>query len=111
VNEPFFQGHFPGFPVMPGVLILEAMAQAMGLLVMQTMRADGKEKEGMEIFFFAGVDKARFKQPVVPGDQLILEVTLGKIKSSIYKADVVAKVDDKVVSQAELMIAYRGPVA
>jgi 3-hydroxyacyl-[acyl-carrier-protein] dehydratase len=111
VNEPFFQGHFPGFPVMPGVLILEAMAQAMGLLVMQTMRADGKEKEGMEIFFFAGVDKARFKQPVVPGDQLILEVTLGKIKSSIYKADVVAKVDDKVVSQAGLMIAYRGPVA
>lgn len=107
INELYFTGHFPNNPVMPGVLMLEAMAQAMGLLAYKTLEAEGKVRTGKEIFYFAGIDKVRFKQPVVPGDQLVMTVTLTKRKREVMKAEAVAKVGDNVVCSAELMIAYQ----
>lgn len=108
INELYFTGHFPGNPVMPGVLILEAMAQAMAILAMKTLQARGVEKTGNEIFYFAGIDKVRFKQPVVPGDQLILDVRLTRQKKDILKAEGVATVNGAVVCTANLMAAYKG---
>ncbi|MBN1897390.1 MAG: 3-hydroxyacyl-ACP dehydratase FabZ [Spirochaetes bacterium] len=97
-NEPFFQGHFPGQPVMPGVLILEAMAQAGGILSLTTM--DDKEKDGA--IFFMGIDKAKFRSPVLPGDQLKLEVTLLRPGSKIAQYEGKAFVNDKLVAEALL---------
>ena len=108
INELFFTGHFPGNPVMPGVLILESMAQIMGILAVKTFESRGIEKTGNEIFYFAGIDKVRFKQPVIPGDQLIIEVKIIKQKKDIFKAAAVATVNDAVVCSAELMAAYKG---
>ncbi len=107
INELYFTGHFPNNPVMPGVLMLEAMAQAMGLLAYKTLEAEGRIRTGNEIFYFAGIDKVRFKQPVVPGDQLVMTVTLTKRKREVIKAQAVATVAGTVVCTAELMIAYQ----
>ena len=103
VNEPFFQGHFPGKPIFPGVLILEAMAQATGILA---FRMVGKPNPG-ELYYFASIDNARFKRPVVPGDQLVLDVEFLKERRGIAKFTGVATVDGEVVCTAELMCAKR----
>jgi 3-hydroxyacyl-[acyl-carrier-protein] dehydratase len=103
-NEPFFQGHFPHRPVMPGVLILEALAQATGLLAYKSTATTPSEKS---LYYFVGIDKARFKQPVEPGDKLTLDVKVVRTKRGVWKFDGVAKVDGKVVCEAELMCAER----
>ena len=100
-NEPFFQGHFPGKPVLPGVLILEAMAQATGVLAFTMV---GKPNPG-ELYYFAAIDNARFKRPVVPGDQLIIDVEYLKERRGIASFKGVATVDGKVVCHADLMCA------
>jgi len=97
INEPFFQGHFPGHPVMPGVLILEAMAQTGGILMFS------KEENKGKIPLFAGIDKARFKKPVYPGDQLIIKVEIVKMVMGIGKAKAEVYVDDNLVALAELL--------
>ena len=97
INEPFFQGHFPGMPIMPGVLQLEAMAQAGGLLMNQVAGTDG------QIPFFMGIDKAKFRKPVTPGDQLRIEIKILKLRSRSVKMQGKIFVDGKVASQAELM--------
>jgi 3-hydroxyacyl-[acyl-carrier-protein] dehydratase len=104
INEPFFLGHFPHRPVMPGVLILEAMAQAATLLALYSMDMVLDEKS---VVYFAGIDGARFKRPVEPGDQLVLEVTLGRAKAGIYKFAAKALVGDQVAAEAELMCTMR----
>lgn len=101
-NEPFFQGHFPGRPVMPGVLIIEALAQATGILAFATA-GDGPG-EG-RLYYFVGIDKARFRKPVEPGDQLRLEVTLLRRIKTVWRFSAVAYVDDVKVASAELMCA------
>ena len=98
MNEPFFQGHFPGQPIMPGVLIVEAMAQAGGVLFASQL----KENHG-NIFYFMGMDKVKFRKPVVPGDQIILEVKIIRERSKAVKMAGTATVDQKVVAQAEIM--------
>ena len=102
VNEPFFPGHFPTRPVMPGVLIIEAMAQAAGVLTFETA---GILPEPDDRFFFVGIDKARFRKPVEPGDQLILNVNLVRSLKGIWKFDATATVDGREVASAELMVA------
>ncbi len=97
-NEQFFQGHFPGAPVMPGVLIVEAMAQCAGVLFLRQI--EDREKK---LFLFGGVDKARFRRPVVPGDQLILEIEVLQQRASTVKARGLAKVNGVVVAEAELL--------
>lgn len=104
INEPFFLGHFPHRPVMPGVLILEALAQAATLLAIESVGITLDEKS---VVYFAGIDGARFKRPVEPGDQLILEVTLGRAKAGIYKFTAKALVGDQLVAEAELMCTMR----
>ena len=99
-NEPFFPGHFPEAPVMPGVLILEVMAQATGILAM------GARKEGTR-YYIVGVDKARFRKPVVPGDQLLVEIRRRQSSRGIWKVEAEARVDGQVVASAELMGALR----
>ena len=102
INEPFFPGHFPGKPVMPGVLLIEAMAQATGLLAMESTEVPDES-----IYYLVGVDKARFKRPVVPGDQLVFEVDVLKHKRDIWVFAASAKVDDAVVASAEIMCTAR----
>ncbi|MTI80564.1 MAG: 3-hydroxyacyl-ACP dehydratase FabZ [Firmicutes bacterium] len=97
VNEPFFQGHFPGYPVMPGVLIIEAMAQVGAVALLSMPEYAGK------LALFAGIDGARFRQQVVPGDQLKIEVEVTKLRGKIGKSTAKAYVEDKVVAQGELM--------
>lgn len=104
VNEPFFNGHFPDHPVMPGVLIVEAMAQAAGVLGFKTM--DKTPQDG-SIYYFVGSDKLRFKRPVVPGDQLRLEATIVSEKRGIWKFDVRATVDGELASSATILCADR----
>jgi len=99
VSEPFFQGHFPGHPVMPGVLILEALAQAGGVYALSTSDNRGK------IAYFASIDNAKFRKPVIPGDQLMLEVTFIKCRPRIVQLHGVAKVNNEVVAEADLMFA------
>ncbi len=103
-NEPFFQGHFPHYAVMPGVLIVEAMAQAAAVL---SLRSLGHKNDGKWVYYFVGIDGARFKRPVVPGDTLTLEVTQGRVARGIGKFKTVAKVGDQVASEAELLCALR----
>lgn len=110
-NEPFFQGHFPGKAVMPGVLVIEAMAQAAGILGVKTGKKelglpDEPEEDG--IYFFVGIDKARFRQTVVPGDQLILDVKLIRSRRGIWSFEAKASVDGKVVCDAEIMCTSAG---
>ncbi len=103
-NEPYFTGHFPQRPIMPGVLILEALAQATGILAFRTV---GKVPDENSLYYFVGIDKARFKQPVSPGDQLVLKVSYVKQKRGIWKFNGEALVDGNVVCSAELMCAER----
>jgi len=100
-NEPFFQGHFPQKPIMPGVLILEALAQATGLLASETA---GDELDGM-IYYLVGIDKAKFKRPVIPGDQLMLEARFIKSKRNIWAFECQAEVDGEFVASAEIRCA------
>ncbi|MDI2090075.1 3-hydroxyacyl-ACP dehydratase FabZ [Commensalibacter oyaizuii] len=96
VNENFFQGHFPGRPVMPGVLIVEAMAQTAGVLVVKTL---GKECEGKLVYFMT-IDNAKFRRPVVPGDQLYIHVTKERNRANVWKFRSLAKVNDVIVAEA-----------
>ena len=102
INEPFFQGHFPGRPVMPGVLILEGLAQVGGIMAFFS----NPEAIGNKLLFFAGIDKARFRQPVVPGDQLIMKLEMIKQKRSLMMMVGKAYVDNKIVAEAELMASF-----
>ena len=104
INEPFFQGHFSHFPVMPGVLILEAMAQASGMLAFKStdMRPDENN-----VYFFVGIDKARFRQPVRPGDQLIIDVEVNRVTKGMWKFDSRATVDGKLAASAQLMCTLK----
>jgi 3-hydroxyacyl-[acyl-carrier-protein] dehydratase len=104
INEPFFEGHFPKHPVMPGVLMIEAMAQAAALLSFSTL---GMTPDDKTIYYFAGIDGARFKRPVGPGDQLIMDVELLRMKAGIFKYKAVSRVDGNLVCEAELMCTMR----
>jgi 3-hydroxyacyl-[acyl-carrier-protein] dehydratase len=104
INEPFFTGHFPHRPVMPGVLMLEAMAQTAALLSFATMEVTPDNKT---VYYFAGIDGARFKRPVEPGDQLIMDVTLQRMKSGIFKFKGFARVGEELACEAELMCTMR----
>jgi 3-hydroxyacyl-[acyl-carrier-protein] dehydratase len=99
MNEPYFQGHFPGNPVMPGVLIMEALAQVGAVAILSQPEWKGKTA------YFAGIDKARFKQKVVPGDVLMLEMSIVKVKGPIGVGNAVARVNGKIAAQAELTFA------
>ncbi|KQW02973.1 3-hydroxyacyl-ACP dehydratase FabZ [Rhizobacter sp. Root1221] len=103
-NEPYFTGHFPSRPVMPGVLMVEALAQAAGLLSFATF---GVQQDENSVFYFAGIDGARFKRPVQPGDQLILDVTLDRAKAGIFKFTGRASVDGELAVEAGLMCTMR----
>ena len=102
MNEPFFQGHFPSDPIMPGVLILEGMAQVGGILAFYSIPEMVAEK----LIYFAGIDKVRFRRPVSPGDQLIFEMTVIKHKGKIWKMSGTAKVEGEVIAEAEFMAAF-----
>jgi 3-hydroxyacyl-[acyl-carrier-protein] dehydratase len=104
INEPFFEGHFPHHPVMPGVLIIEALAQAAAILSFKTMGAQADERS---VYYFVGIDKARFKKPVTPGDTLRLNVSLQRHLRGIWKFWAEARVEDTVVAEAELMCTVR----
>lgn len=104
INEPFFPGHFPNRPVMPGVLMLEALAQAAALLSFETA---GRDPDSNSVYYFAGIDGARFKRPVEPGDQLVLDVQLLRSKAGIYKFAARASVDGELAVEAELMCTMR----
>lgn len=104
INEPFFQGHFPQRPIMPGVLILEAMAQAAGILVFRTQ---GDKPDASSVYYLAGIDKARFKRPVVPGDQLEIEVTLERGVRGVWKFSCTARVDGSIACEAEMLCSVR----
>ena len=104
MNEPFFPGHFPHHPVMPGVLIIEAMAQAAALL---SFKSSGVKPDENSVVYFAGIDHARFKRPLVPGDQLIFEVEITQSKRNIYKYKARATVDGDLAAEAELMCAIK----
>jgi 3-hydroxyacyl-[acyl-carrier-protein] dehydratase len=102
INEPFFQGHFPARPVMPGVLILEGMAQVGGIMAYYS----NPQTIGDKLLFFAGIDKARFRKPVLPGDQLIFTLKMMKQKRSIMVMGAIAAVDGQTVAEAELMASF-----
>lgn len=104
MNEPFFPGHFPHHPVMPGVLIVEAMAQAAALLSFKTL---GIKPDENSVVYFAGIDNARFKRPVVPGDQLRFDVSITQGKRNIYKYKGIARVGEEMAAEAELMCALK----
>jgi 3-hydroxyacyl-[acyl-carrier-protein] dehydratase len=104
INEPFFVGHFPHRPVMPGVLMLEAMAQVAALLAFDTL---GVTPDNKTIYYFAGIDGARFKRPVEPGDQLIMDVTLDRMKAGIFKFKGTTRVGTEIACEAELMCTMR----
>lgn len=103
-NEPFFQGHFPHHPVMPGVLIVEALAQVSAILSFKTL---GNKPDKESVYYFVGIDDARFKRPVVPGDQLLLESTIERNVRGIWKFATRAKVADAVAAEANLMCTVR----
>jgi 3-hydroxyacyl-[acyl-carrier-protein] dehydratase len=104
-NEPYFQGHFPGRPIMPGVLILEAMAQAAGVLVLSADSAGGKHHEN--VYYYVGIDNARFKKPVIPGDQLEIEVKLERLLRGIGKFSCVARVAGEVAAEATILLSVK----
>ena len=101
INEPFFAGHFPGHPIMPGVLILEAMAQVGGFLLMRSLNLQGEKK----ILYFTGIDRARFRRPVVPGDQIRFEVSMVQVRRQMCRMKGVALVDGKIAAEAEMNAA------
>jgi beta-hydroxyacyl-ACP dehydratase FabZ len=104
MNEPFFQGHFPGNPIMPGVLIVEAMAQTGGMLFL----ASRKQEQNDAVFYFMGMDNVRFRKPVVPGDQLVMAVQLLKLRKAVVKMAATATVDQTLVAEAEFMATIGG---
>ena len=104
INEPYFVGHFPHRPVMPGVLILEALAQSAALLGFDTL---GITPDKQTMFYFAGIDGVRFKRPVEPGDQLILEMAVDRVRSGMWRFKGHASVDGNVVTEAEIMCTIR----
>ena len=104
ITEPFFVGHFPHRPVMPGVLMLEAMAQVAALLAFDTL---GVTPDNKTIYYFAGIDGARFKRPVEPGDQLVMDVTLERMKAGIFKFKGTTRVGEEIACEAELMCTMR----
>jgi 3-hydroxyacyl-[acyl-carrier-protein] dehydratase len=104
VNEPFFQGHFPHYAVMPGVLIVEAMAQACAMLGLLSL---GQKDDGRHVYYFAGIDGARFKRPVRPGDQLVFEIEQLRLSRGLGKFKAVARVDGAVAAEAELLCVLR----
>jgi 3-hydroxyacyl-[acyl-carrier-protein] dehydratase len=103
-NEPYFPGHFPHRPVMPGVLILEAMAQAAGILVFRTL---GSKPDDKSVYYYAGIDNARFKRPVEPGDQLMIEVAILGSKRGIWKFGCTARVGETLVAEADILCTVR----
>jgi 3-hydroxyacyl-[acyl-carrier-protein] dehydratase len=104
INEPFFVGHFPHRPVMPGVLMLEAMAQTAGLLAFAD---ETGTRDANSVIYFVGIDGARFKRPVEPGDQLVMDVTLDRMKSGIFKFKGTCRVGEDIACEAELMCTMR----
>ncbi len=104
INEPFFPGHFPHHPVMPGVLIIEALAQAAALLSFKTQ---GNKSDDKSVYYFVGIDNARFKKPVIAGDQLLLDVSISRNMRGIWKFASKARVGEQVVAEAELMCTMR----
>lgn len=108
MNEPFFAGHFPGYPVMPGVLVIEALAQIASILA---WKIAGRSPGDGSLIFFAGIDNARFRRQVRPGDQLVLESEVQRMVRGIGKFAVRAKVDGEIVAEADLMAAMRTPDA
>jgi len=104
VNEPYFNGHFPYYKVMPGVLIVEAMAQAAAILSFRTM---GIKPDNKSVYYFAGIDRARFKKPVMPGDQLVLEVSIERTVRSVVKYAGKAYVGEALVAEAQLLCTLR----
>jgi 3-hydroxyacyl-[acyl-carrier-protein] dehydratase len=104
INEPYFAGHFPRYPVMPGVLVVEAMAQAAAILTFKTYNL---KVDADRVYYFVGIDQARFKKPVMPGDQMILKVQLVRSIRSIYKFTAQAYVNDAMVSEATLLCTIR----
>lgn len=104
INEPFFPGHYPHHPVMPGVLIIEAMAQAAALL---TFKSQGTKPDDKTVYYFVGIDNARFKRPVSPGDQVIFKVSIMFNKRGLWKFSAVAEVDGQVAAEAEIMCTLR----
>ena len=104
INEPFFLGHFPHRPVMPGVLILEALAQAAALLAFSV---EGEGTDSDSVIYFVGIDGARFKRPVEPGDQLLLEVEVDRVRAGIHKFNVRARVGEELAAEAVLMCTKR----
>jgi 3-hydroxyacyl-[acyl-carrier-protein] dehydratase len=104
INEPFFSGHFPNYPVMPGVLVIEALAQAAAILSFRTM---GTKPDDKSVYYFVGIDEARFKRPVIPGDQLLLEVVLERNARGLWKFSGQARVGDTLVAEAKLLCTLR----
>lgn len=104
INEPFFSGHFPHYPVMPGVLIVEALAQAAALL---TLKTENNANNTDSVYYFVGIDGVRFKKPVLPGDQLILKVAIERQIKGLWKYSARAEVDDQLVTEAQLMCTAR----
>jgi len=104
INEPFFQGHFPNHPVMPGVMIVEALAQASAILSFKTL---GSKPDPNSVYYFVGIDGMRFKRPVAPGDQVRLQATLQRHIRSVWKFAAQASVDGQVVAEGELMCTVR----
>ncbi len=104
INEPFFPGHFTYYPVMPGVLVVEALAQAAAILSFKTM---GSKPSDDSVYYFAGIDNVRFKKPVSPGDQLILKVKIDRIMRGIWKYSAQALVDDAVAAEADLLCTLK----
>jgi 3-hydroxyacyl-[acyl-carrier-protein] dehydratase len=104
INEPYFIGHFPHYPVMPGVLIVEALAQAAALL---TLKTQNSEKNDEQVYYFVGIDGVRFKKPVMAGDQLMLKVEITRQIKGVWKYSARAEVDDQLVTEAQLMCTAR----
>ena len=104
INEEFFVGHFPNYPVMPGVLIIEALAQTAGILSFKSMNETADDNT---LYFFVGIDNCRFKRPVVPGDVLNLNVSIEKVRGGVWKYNAMATVEDNTCAQADLMCALR----
>ena len=104
INEPFFQGHFPGNPIMPGVLIIEAMGQAGAVLASESM---SREEQG-SLIYFMGMDRVKFRKPVIPGDQLVFEMKFLKRRGKVFKMAGIAYVDEKIVVEAQLMATFGG---
>ncbi len=102
ISEPVFQGHFPGHPIYPGVMIIEGMAQAGGVLAFKSMNGATQEEIQNKVVYFMSIDKAKFRKPVTPGDRLVYEINVIKNKGAIWMLDAKALVDDAVVAQAEL---------